>query len=183
MSSSHLEKRFESYWGTHYPHSPQPIREYMFHTDQNWRFDFVWLNHMIALEIQGGSFTRGRHSRGAGQMTDYEKVNAANVMGWRVFYANTSMLSHKKLPILADQIHSIVSSAIFMADLDKSRWIAILRNLSPKEKFEWHGVYVERQSSTAYSVLKNSEKLLFKKGSRPLGTVRGLVLAHIMGEA
>lgn len=45
---------------------------------------------MIAIEVEGGAFTRGRHTRGAGFIGDMEKYNAATSMGWRVFRVTPS---------------------------------------------------------------------------------------------
>lgn len=38
----------------------------------------------IAIEIEGGAWTRGRHTRGAGFIRDMEKYNHAALLGWRV---------------------------------------------------------------------------------------------------
>ena len=38
----------------------------------------------LAVEVQGGVWTRGRHSRGAGATRDAEKFSMAAVQGWRV---------------------------------------------------------------------------------------------------
>ena len=181
MSDSHLERRFESYWLNHHPNAPQPVREFMFHPEKNWRFDFAWVNHMIALEIQGGTYSRGRHARGAAMRNDYEKLNAASSMGWRVFYADTTMMKLTILPKIAEQIAAIVSSPIFMGDLERSRWIAILRNLDPKGCFEWHGIQVNRPSPTQYCVMKNGQVTTFKRGKKRMSSIQSEVLDCILG--
>jgi hypothetical protein len=181
MSSSHLERRFESYWMAQFPNVTQPVREYLFHSEKNWRFDFAWLNHMVALEIQGGTYTRGRHARGASMRKDYEKMNAAAGMGWRIFYADTTMLNPKTLPMIAAQIASVVHSPILMGDLERSRWIAILRNLDPHGCFEWHGIQVNRLNTSNYCVTKGGSTVTFKRGKKPLSSVRDEVLIHILG--
>lgn len=63
---------------------PAPIAEFRFHPVRKWRFDYAWPDHMVALEVEGGIWTRGRHTRGAGFAKDIEKYNAAAVLGWRV---------------------------------------------------------------------------------------------------
>ena len=62
-------------------------RELMFAKDigRKWRFDYAWPAKKIAVEVEGGVFTNGRHSRGAGMAADMEKYNTATLMGWRVF--------------------------------------------------------------------------------------------------
>jgi len=59
-------------------------REYRFHPTRKWRFDFADPQRKIAVEVEGGIFTNGRHSRGAGMRADMEKYNAAAMLGWRV---------------------------------------------------------------------------------------------------
>jgi very-short-patch-repair endonuclease len=59
-------------------------REYRFHPVRRWRFDIALTRQRIAIECDGGLYINGRHSRGASQEKDYEKHNAAVVLGWRV---------------------------------------------------------------------------------------------------
>ena len=63
---------------------PEPQREWRVVPERRWRFDFAWPVHRVALEIEGGVFTRGRHVRGAGFLADMEKYNAAALAGWKV---------------------------------------------------------------------------------------------------
>ena len=49
---------------------------------KDWRFDVAIIDHKIAIELEGGVFTRGRHSRGMGMVGDINKYNAATVNGW-----------------------------------------------------------------------------------------------------
>lgn len=63
---------------------PQPEAEHRFHPVRRWRFDYAWPRHCLALEVEGGVWTRGRHTRPAGFLRDVEKYNAAAVLGWRV---------------------------------------------------------------------------------------------------
>ena len=63
---------------------PAPVREHRFHPVRRWRFDYAWIDHKVALEVEGGVWTGGRHTRGAGFVGDLEKYNAAVVAGWRV---------------------------------------------------------------------------------------------------
>lgn len=75
---------------------PLPEREYKFHPSRRWRFDYAWPNHMIALEVEGGVWTGGRHTRGAGFLADVEKYNAAALVGWRVLRVTPSHLLHSE---------------------------------------------------------------------------------------
>lgn len=63
----------------------EPETEHRFHTRRKWRFDFAWPTHMIAIEVEGGQWTGGRHQRGKGFEDDCEKYNEATLFGWRVY--------------------------------------------------------------------------------------------------
>jgi very-short-patch-repair endonuclease len=63
---------------------PQPEREYRFAPPRRWRFDMAWPDQMVAVECEGGVWTRGRHTRGAGFVADCEKYNMAALQGWKV---------------------------------------------------------------------------------------------------
>ena len=64
---------------------PAPVREFRFHATRKWRFDYAWPKQRVALEIEGGVWTGGRHTSGSGFVKDMEKYNAAALAGWRVF--------------------------------------------------------------------------------------------------
>ena len=63
---------------------PKPVAEFRFHTERRWRFDAAWPDVMLAVEIEGGHWQRGRHTRPKGFAADLEKYNAAARMGWMV---------------------------------------------------------------------------------------------------
>jgi hypothetical protein len=63
---------------------PAPIQEYTFAPPRRWRFDYAWPAERLALEVEGGVFVGGRHSRGVGMLKDMAKYNAAVLLGWRV---------------------------------------------------------------------------------------------------
>lgn len=71
---------------------PSAIRELRFHSTRAWRFDFAWPELMLALEIDGGTFTNGRHSRGKGYEADCLKLNEAAIAGWRVLKVTGDMV-------------------------------------------------------------------------------------------
>lgn len=63
---------------------PEPVPEYVFHPTRKWRFDYAFLGHQVAIEIEGGIYTNGRHVRGQGFAEDMSKYNSATMLGWRV---------------------------------------------------------------------------------------------------
>lgn len=60
------------------------VREYRFHPTRRWRFDYAIPSCRVAIEIDGGIWTYGRHNRASGYLKDLEKFNTAAEMGWLV---------------------------------------------------------------------------------------------------
>lgn len=69
---------------------PEPACEFRFHPRRLWRFDFAWVEQLVYLEVEGGLWTNGRHSRGAGAIADLEKYSEAAILGWRGLYCTPS---------------------------------------------------------------------------------------------
>ena len=65
---------------------PDPVFEWRFHPARKWRFDICWPKYKVALEVQGGIFAQGRHTRGAALLKEWEKLNTAATLGWRILY-------------------------------------------------------------------------------------------------
>lgn len=59
--------------------------EFAFAPPRRWRFDLSFPVVKVAVEFQGGVWSRGRHVRGAGYVKDCEKLIAAAADGWLVF--------------------------------------------------------------------------------------------------
>ena len=81
------------------------VREYGFAKEigRRWRFDFAWPDNRLAVEVEGGSATNGRHVRPKGFREDCEKYNAAVLLGWRVLRYTTAMVM-KDTGLVIDQI-------------------------------------------------------------------------------
>ena len=73
---------FDAWCGKHV--LPMPAYEHRFHPERMWRFDVAWPDRQVALEIHGGLFTFGHHSRGKGFLDDREKIGTAVALGWKV---------------------------------------------------------------------------------------------------
>lgn len=63
---------------------PLPITEFLFAPPRRWRLDVAWVDLKVAIEFQGGVYSRGRHTRPKGFAADCEKFSTAASMGWRV---------------------------------------------------------------------------------------------------
>lgn len=66
--------------------------EYKFHSTRRWRFDFCWVLKGVAVEVEGGTWSGGRHTTGAGFEKDCEKYNEAMLMGFKVFRFTGAMI-------------------------------------------------------------------------------------------
>lgn len=84
---------------------PEPYFEYAFYPERKWKFDISWpyvnlldgtsINGWVALEVQGGIFIRGRHTNGAALLKEWEKLNTAATLGWRILYCQPSEVCMK----------------------------------------------------------------------------------------
>lgn len=81
--TSPLETRFALLWRA--LNGPPLEREHRFAPPRGWRFDFALPEDRVAIEIEGGVWTGGRHNRAKGFINDCEKSNAATALGWRVY--------------------------------------------------------------------------------------------------
>lgn len=81
------------------------VREYRFYKPRMWRFDYALPEYKIAIEVEGGIWTRGRHTRPVGFINDMTKYNTATLCGWRVFRTTPSKL-------LSDEFTSLIRSAV-----------------------------------------------------------------------
>lgn len=68
--------------------------EWRFHEERRWRFDYSFCHRaqLVAIEIEGGGWIQGRHSRGAGFEGDLEKYATASSMGWMIFRFSPKMV-------------------------------------------------------------------------------------------
>ena len=67
-------------------------KEFKFHPQRKWQADFRIDGMPILVEVEGGVFTNGRHTRGEGYTKDCEKYSAAAVNGWFVIRGTTAQI-------------------------------------------------------------------------------------------
>ena len=63
---------------------PAPEREVSLVPGRRFRCDLVWRPQRLVCEVEGGVWTGGRHTRGAGFTRDCEKTNELTLLGYRV---------------------------------------------------------------------------------------------------
>jgi len=109
-SSKDIPEKFIVYADCDEHQISRPDVERKFHPVRKWRFDYAWPEYLIAVEVEGGAFSRpvkcnhcnqfvthrtktgktikvmegGRHNTGKGFTNDLEKYQAAFALGWRV---------------------------------------------------------------------------------------------------
>jgi very-short-patch-repair endonuclease len=83
---------------------PALVTELRFHPDRRWRFDFAHEASKVAIEINGGIWSNGRHVRGTGYLRDREKINAAQALGWKVFELGTGQVTLDNVQLIIEVI-------------------------------------------------------------------------------
>ena len=78
--------RLEETFALHCRASSLPTfeREFAFAKPRRFRADFAWPERMVLVEIEGGVWSGGRHTRGAGFTKDCEKYCEAAMRGYTV---------------------------------------------------------------------------------------------------
>lgn len=80
-------------------------QEFEFHPKRKWRADFHLVGKKILVEVEGGIWSGGRHTRGKGYIGDMEKYNAATMMGFQVLRFSTDQV---KSGLAIQQIEKMV---------------------------------------------------------------------------
>jgi len=88
------------------------VRELRAIEGRRFRVDFCWPDHSLAVEVQGGIWTRGRHSRPMGIVKDYEKFNLLTLGGWRILLLTSlDVQSGRGLEMIQDALREESSSS------------------------------------------------------------------------
>lgn len=78
------------------------VSEYYFHAEREWRNDF-YIEHngkKLAIEVEGGIWSNGRHTRGSGFVNDMIKYNELTKYGIYLYRVEPSKLFN--LSVLED---------------------------------------------------------------------------------
>ena len=66
---------------------PEWERDYLFDKPRSKReLDFAFVSYKVGVEVQGGIWARGAHTRGIGYMRDCSKLNDAQLQGWLLLW-------------------------------------------------------------------------------------------------
>ena len=100
-----LSNAFEELWQM--LGGPELATEHKFHPERRWRFDYAHLPTKTAIEINGGVWSGGRHNRGAGYLRDREKVNMAQMLGWKVFELGTGQVTPANVQAIINHVTEV----------------------------------------------------------------------------
>lgn len=90
--------------------------EFRFYGSRLWRADYLLdllLNgQSVLLEIEGGTFAKGRHTRGTGFEDDCRKYNKAQALGYYVIRFTTNMVQRgESKAFLAEHVARIAANS------------------------------------------------------------------------
>ena len=83
---------------------PAYVTEHRFHPVRKWRLDYAWPELKLAVEVHGGTYTNGRHTRGGGFTVDREKMNEAAICGWTVLEVTSAQVRSGQMRQWLDRI-------------------------------------------------------------------------------
>ncbi len=98
-----LAAKFEHLWQEW--GGPELIKEYRFHVSRRWRFDYYHEPTKTAVELEGGLYSGGRHTRADGFRGDIEKYNAAAMQGITVLRLGTGQVDAAHVAEIADYVN------------------------------------------------------------------------------
>lgn len=99
-----------------------PETEFTFAPPRRWRFDLAWPSRMLAVEVEGGSWVGGRHTRGAGFEADVEKYNEAVLLGWRLLRVTPKMIDDGRALHAIERALRMISREIRLVGEPRQRY-------------------------------------------------------------
>jgi very-short-patch-repair endonuclease len=102
---SPLAVKFEEMWKS--LGGPDLSPEFRFHKERKWRFDYCHERTRVAIELDGGIFSKGRHTTAKGFQGDCDKFNAAAEDGFYVFRLATGMVTQERVETIIRTIRRL----------------------------------------------------------------------------
>jgi very-short-patch-repair endonuclease len=104
---SELEASFETYWQMFAPPYIELRCEVLFAPPRKYRFDFAHMASLTAIELEGGVWSGGRHTRPKGFEDDCQKYNLATCEGWAVLRYTGKMLNKDPQGVICEIVELI----------------------------------------------------------------------------
>lgn len=92
-------------------HSIGLALEHRFHPVRRWRFDYAFPDLMIAVEYDGLMFRSVGHTSLGAIMSDMERTNQAQLLGWTIYRANAKTVANKEFFAVIEEALRIASPA------------------------------------------------------------------------
>ncbi len=108
---SELECLFEQIWNETYPDFPLQS-EVKFYPNRRFRFDFLEPRSKVAIEINGGNYAQGRHTRASALESEYEKMLLAASCGYTYIILTYNMIENDGEKGFLATIEGIIRSKI-----------------------------------------------------------------------
>lgn len=86
------------------------VREHLFHSERDWRFDLAFPDQRVAVEFEGAIGKKSRHTTWSGYHGDCDKYNAAQALGWVVLRFGPDHLRRARLAETIDFIRGVLIS-------------------------------------------------------------------------
>ena len=102
---SKLEVLFANAWRA--LDGPDLVAEYAFAPPRRWRFDRLHPASRVAVELEGGVWSGGRHTHPTGFEEDVAKYNRASALGFVVFRVTRKQLDEDPAGVLGEIIARI----------------------------------------------------------------------------
>ena len=80
------------------------VREYAAIPGRRFSWDFAFVQERLLVEIQGGVWNGGAHGRPTGITRDMNKLNQAQIHGWKVLQFDTKMVKSGEALNVTEQI-------------------------------------------------------------------------------
>ena len=80
------------------------VREYAAIPGRRFSWDFAFICERLLIEIQGGVWNGGAHGRPTGITRDMNKLNQAQIHGWKMLQFDTKMVKSGEALNVTEQI-------------------------------------------------------------------------------
>lgn len=109
-----LERKFQSLWDAYGHGYPAPLAQhYMKAYDgtHNMTPDFIWLDEMVVVELDGGIYSNGGHNRPAGYKRDCKQRNWLTTNGYRVLVFPTGDVNEDAIDVVKQNLDAVIADS------------------------------------------------------------------------